>query len=422
MVEMSEENLKKEEEEEKVKETFNCPSCGEPQSEFLYHKSRYGWVKCPSCGKYVRRKGIPDKFIRDVELEEIEPEKVEKKPEWEEEEGGKIPFRRPRPPHVILESILEEFGVKSPAIKIIVTRCERLGELHPTEVQRMLLDLDSGLKSREASYVADEYYFALQKEHEVEEYGGRTVYPKFGGEGEYGTAYGWGRREYGGTQYTPSTSLYPKRSWEEPSGAGTLTEQRLMEILERRDRDFQERFRREKMEDTLTELMKQVINLSNEIKNLKENPPSSIPSDVVTKADLEKREADSYMRMLERQVDTLEKAVDKYENLIKESEEKHRTQLKEIQQGYKDDLKELRRELDEARKHSERTSEGYKEDAYRFAAEGMHRVADILEKKEPIKIAVETWKTTQEGQKIPPKEKVGEEEITSQIPEEYLEE
>ena len=424
---MSEE-IEIEEEESQEQETFECPSCGQPQTEFLYHSSRRGWVKCPGCGKYVRKKLIPEKFIKRVSLEEIEPEEAKEEEEEEEwEERGRVPFRRPRPAWAILKQILDEFGVKPAAKKIIVTRCKRIGELHPTEVQRMLMDLDSGLNHKEAGYVADEYYFALQSEQqETEEYEGMTTYPRWERGGGYGGAtYGWNRYERTSTGYPiPPRTYTGRRPWEQPSGV--LTEDRLMEILAQRDREFEERLRQRRLEDNLTQLMKQVINLSNEIKNIKENPPAAVPPDVVTKADLEKQRADSYMKMLERQVEMLEKAVEKYESALKEAEARHEKILDKVESRYREEIKEMQKKLEDLMRRSVRTTEGYKDDSVRLAAEALNRAADILERKEPVKVIVEGMgrlATEEQGQTTqPPKEKVGEQTITEQLPPELIEE
>jgi len=423
---MSEE-IEIEEEESPEQETFECPSCGQPQTEFLYHSSRRGWVKCPSCGKYVRKKLIPEKFIKRVSLEEIEPEEAKEEEEEYEEERGRVPFRRPRPAWVILKQILDEFGVKPAAKKIIVARCRRIGELHPTEVQRMLMDLDSGLNHKEAGYVADEYYFALQSEQqETEEYEGMTTYPRWERGGGYGGAtYGWSRYETSRTGYPIPPRTYTSRHpWEQPSGV--LTEDRLMEILAQRDREFEERLRQRRLEDNLTQLMKQVINLSNEIKNIKENPPSVVPPDVVTKADLERERADSYMKMLERQVDALEKAVEKYEAALKEAESRHEKIVEKIEQRYREEIKELRNKLEDTIRRSSRSIEGYRDDSVRLAADALNRAADILEKKEPVKVIIQGMGKLAEQQEQttvqPPKEKVGEQTITEQLPPELIEE
>jgi len=389
--------------------------------EFLYHSSRRGWVKCQSCGKYVRKKLVPEKFIKRVSLEELEPEEAKEEEEEEyEEERGRVPFRRPRPAWIILKQILDEF-----AKKIITARCRRIGELHPTEVQRMLMDLDSGLNHKEAGYVADEYYFALQSEQqETEEYEGMTAYPRWERGGGYGGAtYGWSRYETRSTGYPiPPRTYTGRRPWEQPSG--TLTEDRLMEILAQRDREFEERLRQRRLEDNLTQLMKQVINLSNEIKNIKENPPSAVPPDVVTKADLEKQRADSYMKMLERQVEMLEKTVEKYESALKEAEARHEKILDKVESRYREEIKEMQKKVEDLMKRSSRTIEGYKDDAVRLAAEALNRAADILEKKEPVRAIGETLSRLAEKEETvtqPPKERVGEQTITEQLPPELVE-
>ncbi|MDJ0269634.1 MAG: hypothetical protein NXY59_03620 [Aigarchaeota archaeon] len=171
------------EKESPEQETFECPSCGQPVTEFLYHSSRRGWVKCSTCGKDVGMELVPKKFIKKVGLEELEPEKEKEKErkkekatereEWEKERG-RVPFLRPRSAWTVLEQIRDEFGVKPAAKKIIIARCRRIGELHPT-------------------YVADEYYFALQSgQQQAEEFECMTAYPRWG-RGCGGAAYGWSR-------------------------------------------------------------------------------------------------------------------------------------------------------------------------------------------------------------------------------------
>ena len=230
----------------------------------------------------------------------------------------------------------------------------------------MLMDLDSGLNHKEAGYVADEYYFALQSEQqEAEEYEGRTVYPRWGRGGGYGgTTYGWSRYERTSTGYPiPPRTYISRHPWEQPSG--TLTEDRLMEILAQRDREFEERLKRTKLEDQLTKLVENVTKLAMEVKNIKENPPVAIPPNVVTKDELEKQRADQYVKTLERQIAAMEKTVEKYERLIEKAEDRHKEELKELQQRYEKQLEKLYEELKEARRHASRPTEGYKEDTYR---------------------------------------------------------
>ena len=200
-----------------------------------------------------------------------------------------------------------------------------------------------------------------------------------------------------------------------------------MEILAQRDREFEERLRQRRLEDNLTQLMKQVINLSNEIKNIKENPPSAIPPNVVTREELEKQRADSYMKMLERQVEMLEKTVEKYESALKEAEARHEKILDKVESRYREEIKEMQKKVEDLMRRSVRTTEGYKDDSIRLAAEALNRAADILERKEPVKVIVEGMgklAAEEQGQAVtqPPKEKVGEQTITEQLPPELIEE
>jgi len=150
-----------------------------------------------------------------------------------------------------------------------------------------------------------------------------------------------------------------------------------------------------------------------------------VPPDVVTKADLEKQRADSYMKMLERQVEMLEKAVEKYESALKEAESRHEKILEKVEQRYREEIKELRNKLEETIRRSSRSVEGYRDDSIRLAADALNRAADIIEKKEPVKVIIEgvgKLATEEQGQTAQlPKEKVGEQTITEQLPPEYLE-
>jgi len=163
-----------------------------------------------------------------------------------------------------------------------------------------------------------------------------------------------------------------------------------------------------------------------EVKNIKENPPVAVPPDVVTKDELEKQRADAYVKMLERQINALEKAVDKYESALKEAEARHEKILEKVEQRYREEVKELRNKLEDTIRHSSRSVEGYKDDSVRLAADALNRAADILERKEPVKVIIEGMGRLAEREQQPPvaqppKEKVGEQTITEQIPPEYLE-
>jgi len=158
-VESEVESEEKPEEEKKEEEYHICPYCETPQEFFIYRSEKRGWAMCPDCGKYIRRRDIPERFIKVVERE---PPKEEEEEEWEE---GRLPFRRPRSPWLILKNVLEEIGgIKPKAQKLIIARCKRMGELNPNDLQRILMDLDTGLKKTEAAYIAEEYYYAASNE------------------------------------------------------------------------------------------------------------------------------------------------------------------------------------------------------------------------------------------------------------------
>lgn len=114
-------------------------------------------------GSLVRSGHIPTRAeLAKAKREKPGPEALKFKEEMEE-----VPFRRPRPPHVLIESILTQFGVKERAKDFIIKRCKRAGEMRPSELERSLIDLDSGVNRKKIRYITEEYYLALRAEEDV---------------------------------------------------------------------------------------------------------------------------------------------------------------------------------------------------------------------------------------------------------------
>jgi hypothetical protein len=321
-----------------------------------------------------------------------------------------------------LDEVLTQFRVKENAKSIILNRCRRIGKLDPTELLRMLMDLDTGLRSKEAGYVADEYYLALKAEEE-EEAGGpprrydaerrREPYP----------------REYETEDY-PRRRLdyeYGRRAWDYDYGYGygyrgvreePVTERRLHELLRERDREFEDMLERRKHRDELSELREMVTKLTMELKAVKENPPAAAPPDVVTKADLEKVRKDEYVEALKLQMDRLEKDRAEVVALLKEERTSHRDELKELEKTYTARIEKLEDRIREEEKKGGAV-QGYKDDTLRLAGQGLERIADIIERKEPIKVLLQGVKTVPE--KPPERLKVGESGVADQVPSELVE-
>lgn len=350
----------------------------------------------------------------------------------DEQEGERgVPFRRPRPPYLLLRQVLEEFGVKDRAIDIIVTRCRRQGEMHPTEVQQHLSRIESGIKKSEADYIADEYYFALQHEDEqAAEYGGGGVssYPRRGGSESSDRTYsGYGARRptAGGDYSSPTSSRRPgsPRPWDSQSD-GALSETKLLDILDRRDRDRDQRDRERTLERDVSDMGKTMVELMQELKHIKENPPTSVPADMVTMDQLKSQQADSYQKAMELQLDTMKNDRKELLDALKDTQKESKETVKEIRDFYSEKIDKMEDKLEDAKRHGTRSTDGYKDDNVRLAADAMDRAGRIIESKEPIKVIIEGLGRMAEGPPTTPareRERVGTETITAAIPEEYLE-
>jgi len=187
----------------------------------------------------------------------------------EEQEG--VPFSRSQPSHVLIESILTQFGVKERAKDIIISRCKRAGGMHPSELERALMDLDSGVKLNEVHYITEEYYLALQAEEATRqaEGGAWTMgrrEPEPGGvyDGRY---LGRGEPQTG---YRHDVDRGPRERPPETKREKSLTMQDVMDILERRERDRDDRLHRERKEKEVENIRKDMRALATEIRNLKQ--------------------------------------------------------------------------------------------------------------------------------------------------------
>ena len=196
-------------------------------------------------------------------------------PFLEEPEG--VPFSRSQPSHVLIEGILAQFGIKERAKEVIISRCKRAGGMHPSELERALMDLDSGVNLNEARFVTEEYYLALQAEKEATrqvEGGAWTMgrrEPEPGGvyDGRY---LGMGEPQTG---YRHDVERGPRERPPETEREESLTMRDVMEILERQERDRDDRLRREREKEKVERLRRDMRLLTTEIKNLKQQSARS---------------------------------------------------------------------------------------------------------------------------------------------------
>jgi len=416
--------------EEKTVEGFPCPSCGVPQTEFLYNPRKRGWVYCQSCKKYVRKKGIPDEYIKIVE----------RLPDEEEEEEEV--WKRPRSPTELLEEILDEYGVKEKAKRIILRKSERMGGLHPNTVYNLLRDLDTGLPDKAIHYLTDDYYWALQQEQrKAQQMGVRVVYP-LGPieepvvEPRYEGAYGYPRREtypYYPPSYEPRYPVGPRYEYPQPPArthrpsygypqAQALTAEDVRRII-------REERMRELEKTKYDELMEKIAKLAEEVKALKERPPTPIvPPNVVTKEELEKREKDAYIKTLEKTVESMKETVAKYEQMIdkiqdryermlekeREKRKEDREKLIELMKDYQKQIEKMREKMDELRT---KATIGFSDEKTALTWKAM----DMIDKRlESLGRKVDIFLRQATAPQAPPKREESAESSKVQLPPELL--
>lgn len=333
--------------------------------------------------------------------------------------GEEGPFRREKSAPALIVEICKKYGVKDRAMRIVADRCQRVpgGVLHPSDFERLLMDLDSGLKKREAMLIAEEYDLALQRERAEREEGRRGYYA--GGRGsERGRSYyseegDYYRRPRYEPSYEPRYDGYGRRNSPE-HGRPEVTKFDF-ETFERRILDGVRKEKEEDRIDRLTEnirsISEDIATLATELKNIKDHPTAPQPQG----------ESD-YERTLKHTIERQDKRIDETMNELKEQGKEYRGLIREIREDHRGEVKGLEEKVSRAERGS-RSAEGYQDDALRFADRGMSRLADVIEKKEPIKILIEKGGELLSGEerRPPERERVGESEIARKIPEEYLE-
>ena len=331
-------------------------------------------------------------------------------------EEGKAPFRRDKSAPELIYEICDKYGIKDRARNIIVDRCKRVpgGTLHPGDFERLLMRLDTGLKKRdEATLVAEEYELALQGMSAGRQETRRGYYP---GQGEVERGQSYYRKEsdyYQPSRYEqPRYDSYGRRIYPE-SGRSEVSRRDFEEFR----RDILEGVRKEKEEDRVDKLTENIRSISEdiatlatELRNVKENPPVVTPQG----------ESD-YEKTLKHTIDRQDKRIDETMKEIKDQGKEYRDLIREIREDHRTEVKDLEEKASRAERDA-RSGEGYKDDTMRFADRGLNRLADVIEKKEPIKILVEKGGDLfSEERKPPEREKTSRSEIADKIPSEYLE-
>jgi len=363
---------------------------------------------------------IPSRAERQ-RLERREPGPEESK-FYGEEEGDRIPFRRLAPPHVLVERVLKKFGVKDRSRDIIVDRCRTAGGMHPSELEKALRSLDTGLsKVSEINFIVEDYYLSLQAEEDKsrEFSAGSGSFPIRRGEPGYsGGRYPVGEDQPTGRQWDYDKG-FERRPWDRSSDSGReggLTRRDLMDILERRERDLEDRMRRSTLEDKMGSIGEDISVLATELRNLKEHPPTAPPAP---------QGPSEYEKALEHTIERQDRRQDELMTLVKEERSEAKVDMKELRDTYGGRVKELQEDLKTAeRKASSRsTTEGYKSDDMRLAADGFNRLADIFESRgSPVRILVEGIPNLLgEGERPPPRERGQPASVADLVGPEYVE-
>lgn len=417
-----------------VSDTHVCPYCKEPQEYFEYNKEWRGWAKCPNCGKKSRRKDIPERFIQEVEIEDEEPESTEESgvDEYsgtEEGEGEEGAFRRKKPEHELLHGVLTQFGVKKRAKQIMVARCKRAGGMDASQLENLLIRLNTGIKGPEIQVIAEEYDIALEAARKDD-----------ADTADYGYSRGYPRSRRRGASYgTPER--YP-RSREDFGGRGrgnTITMEEAMQMWREED-ERREAIRREREKDEqIRELRDVTIRLEQKLEDLEENPPQpDLPEGMLTKDDLADAKQDSFVKALELQlqimreekkqtVDESRRRDDIARAESKERADLHREEMKEIRDMFKGEVKDKDREIRDIQDKMEtrKSSSGYTHDDMRMVSDVGSEIVRAIEKKAPIKdiaFLLEKMMSMQTRQEPPPRERGGPSSVADLMGDEFVEE
>ena len=375
-----------------------CPLCGEKVPYFI-RRGRSLNVYCPKCNgrislakvdlKYVKQFPPKSKSKKSSSEPEITIEPKISAPEPDDYEGEVIELvDRPKTPEEVLREVLEEYGIPKKFIDFAVKRSQRVGGLHPAELEQMLLMIKfSGVRDKgTASFVASDYAYALKQEEEKAKRMKET-YPYPGGLGlgreddyEYKPYYNVGfrrdddmfRRKYNRfnrreeeeretkplpmpiTPMPPMTNPWYRSSYNQKSEDDLdkfVKFATAIEKLKGSDKEVSElKMELEKLRMETDSKFKDVLNF---VKDQINQVISSIGSGR-SKDDLEKVKLEMKLQQLE----------DKLNSVLKENEM-------------------LREEI--IRLRTRGGEGGYKEDAYRVLGTAIQEVARVAEKKEPIK-------------------------------------
>lgn len=400
---------------------WECPYCGKVQDEYIYNPEKRGWARCPSCGKHSREKDIPDEYVTVVEPEEEEEEEEEddEEEEWveedeyeprsrrstrrrrpgdrrdtsrrgryiDEEEGGDMPFREPKSDVDILEEILNQFAVKSKPKDIILSRCRRAGEMHPSELGNLLAKLDSGVSMKSIPIVTEEYEIALKaaadEEELMEQYG-------LGGSRRSGLRSSRTSSRHGGSRLGRSRSEIRGKY----ADRDVFTAEDVADLLDQQEHRFDRMLQEQKRRDEMQQMREAMKDMMEEIRMLREDPPGGdYPPDMVTVSDLmeimseqnQNKSEDMLKMMLQREKENAERL---REERIREQKE-YRQELREIRNMFTQELREKDRDIKDAQRRLEdlrsQPKGEYQDDSLRMASDVGKELVRAIDSKQPVK-------------------------------------
>lgn len=416
------------ENEEKKERNYSCKYCSAT------------FDKLYELGNHVK-KVHPDKIKRKLK----EKKKLESPPPIDKREKEEELFKRPKTATEILREVLYEHRLNERFIDYALRRSERLGGLHPMELQKMLSDLQSGVKEAAVPYIVDDYYNALiQEQLKAQKAGQRISYPFLGQPSQpkgTPTAYqlGYGRTPYGQQAFptpydvqpygqpNPNPTLPP--AYYQSFGVNppvqtaptleeiakvidekiekTLVKQKEEERLERLEREMKQQM--EKMEENHRAQMEKILETVSMV--------NATPEGVLTKEELitilEKKEKDAELKLANERIE-MERQLREKE---KELDEQRITSMMEKLESAMEELKNREPPV-------VLSGEGYTKDEYRLIHDGLqllagrkpvHDIGQIIVKLQPPS---STETTT--GSKALPTEKVEGQGIIEELPDHLI--
>jgi len=401
-----------------------CPHCGNRVEKFIMY-GRGPNPFCPKCNKLVSKKLIPDEFIerrpykhpqksKKKEMSAVSEQKMKTVAPRIQEGASEGLFRRPRESHEILEEILRTFGVKEKFIQFIVARSQRTGGIHPADLIRFLLVMDSGVRNKDlANIIASEYSQALIAEQQkAKELGLNIVYPIYPYPQTQNTTTAAFIQPYTGaqTQQYPPYQRYPQiqqlQQQQHVFDPIRLKEEIMMTIkamLEEKEEKKKVELLEEQIQKTREDMIKiqhsfesalkdVVSTLTDKLKDIVEKVKEP-PPNVVTVEQLEKMQLNKQLELLEKLLEEKDKRIQELVKELKEERSEMTEALQKVLDEYEKERAELLKKIEEVRSQQPISTEGFKSDEARVLATAIDRATQIIAQKKPVEVIIKTIPT-----------------------------